>query len=110
MTNDVEVIGTIDELVGIDELDNVVVGRELVDGTELVVGIEAELRDDAAEDDTPVNVTIGVKLENALVVRLIIGGSDVNVGAEVVPGDYGAIEHTVNTELMILIRSNGASQ
>lgn len=108
MTNDVEVIGTIDELVGIDELDNVVVGRELVDGIELVVGIEAELRDDAAEDDNPVNVTIGVKLENALLVRLTIGGTDVNV--ELVPGDYGAIEHTVNTDLMILIISNGASQ
>jgi hypothetical protein len=107
MTNDVEVIGTIDELVGIDELDNVVVGRELVDGIELVVGIEAELRDDAAEDDNPVNVTIGVKLENGL---LTIGGSVVNVGAEVVPGDYGAIEHTVNTDLMILIISNGTSQ
>jgi hypothetical protein len=85
-TYDIEVDGAIDEVVikeaevvMIDVDANDVDGIELDDGTELV-------RDKLAvgtDEDVPVSVTMGVKLENVLLL-LTTGGTDVSAIEEVV--------------------------
>jgi hypothetical protein len=86
MTRDVEVMGIIDELVIMDDIDEEVVGGrlEVVLGTKLVDGITAVLMDGTMaedDDDSPVNVTMGVKLENMLLLVVITG-----VGVELSAG------------------------
>jgi hypothetical protein len=87
ITRDVEVIGIIEEVVIIDDIDEEVVGGrlEVVLGTKLLDGITAVLMDDMRakedDDDAPVKVTMGVKLENMLL--LVV---DTGIGVELSTG------------------------
>jgi hypothetical protein len=90
ITRDVEVIGIIEEeVVIIDDIDEEVVGGrlEVVLGTKLVDGITAVLMDDMIaeddDDDAPVKVTMGVKLENMLLLVVVTGiGVELSTGCK----------------------------
>lgn len=79
-----------EEVVIIDDIDDeeVVGGRlEVVLGTKLVDGITAVLKDEIRakedDDDAPVKVTMGVKLENMLLLVLVTGiGVELSKGCE----------------------------
>lgn len=98
-TYDIDVVGTSDEVVikeaevvtiDVDNIDVDVGGIELDVGTELV-------RDKLAvgkEADVSVKVTIGVKLENVLLVKLKIGGTDVSTGLELLEATGGNCRST----------------